>query len=257
MTAVTVPARPLLADQIRSEVIKIRSARALWALPLATAVLGPLTALFVGLTASMEAGDTVLGGALTGVTLCLAAIAAWGALVMSSEYTSGTIRPVLATTPRRGLVLAAKAVVITVIATVCGVVAVTAAYLIGSAMIEPAAYDPGEPLPGLFGIYCCFPAVALLGLSLGVLLRSSAAAVALSVLYVVLPQVSSAHIFGELHKWLTVFAPSAVVAKLAQSSDGAAELIGTLGGWPRLVIVVVTTLASVAVAWRRLEREDV
>ncbi|APE35421.1 hypothetical protein BOX37_17350 [Nocardia mangyaensis] len=245
-----------LRNQLRSEIIKIRSARSLTLLPIVAVILGPVAAVFVGLTGSLEADDTVLGGALTAVPLSLAVVAAWGAMVISTEFTSGTIRPVLAATPQRGMVLAAKAIVVTHVATVIGLITTTSAYLVGSATIDAGRYAPGTALPGMFGIYACFPAVALLGLATGVMLRSSVGAVAVVGTHILLPQLSSAQAFGDLHKVVTLFAPSAVVAKLAQSSDGAAELMGSLGGWPRLVIVIGTTLIAVLIARRILERED-
>ncbi|QBS44853.1 ABC transporter permease [Nocardia sp. CS682] len=256
-TSTAVPAeRVSLGDQIRSELIKVRSARSLWLLPVAAVVLGPVTALFVGLTDSMETGDTVLGGALTGLTLSLAVIASWGALVVTTEFSSGTIRPVLAATPQRGIVLVAKMVAVGTIGIVVGVVTTTSAYAVGLGSITAGKYEAGEPLPGLLGIFGCFPAVALLGVGAGVALRSSVGAVAVVAAHVVLPQLSSAQAFGDLHKWVTVAAPSAVVAKLSQSSDGAAELMGSLGGWPRLGVVLAGTAGVLLLARRTFERED-
>ncbi|NNH70568.1 ABC transporter permease [Nocardia uniformis] len=243
-------------DQVRAEVIKVRSARSLWLLPLLAAALGPVTAIFVGLTGSMETGDTVLGGALTGATLALAVVAAWGALVITTEFSSGTIRPTLSATPQRGIILGAKVIVVGSVAAVVGLVSITAAYAVGVATIDSTKYAGGEPLPGLLGIYVCFPATALLGLATGVALRSSVGAVGAVTAHVVLPQLSSATAFGDLHRWVTVAAPSAVVAKLSQSTDGATELIGSLGGWPRLAIVIACTLSALAMAHRIIDRAD-
>ncbi|WP_306359272.1 ABC transporter permease [Nocardia sp. CC227C] len=257
MTVVSAPLAPLLRDQLRSEVIKTRSARSLWLLPLLALSVPPVMAGVVGLTGSLEPDDTVLGGALTGTSLALAVIGAWAALVVTTEFGSGTIRPVLTATPWRDLLLAAKALLVVAVSTAVGVLAVTTAWLIGGAVIDGGTYAAGQPFPGMIGIYCCFPAVAVLGLAVGVAVRSSAGAVAVITAHVVLPQVTAAQALGELHKWVTVVAPSAVVAKLSQSSDGAAELMGSLGGWPRLALVAVGAVAALGMARRTLNRADI
>ncbi|MEV0764261.1 ABC transporter permease [Nocardia sp. NPDC050435] len=246
----------MTAAQVHAELIKLRSLRSLWLPPAAALLLPPLTAVIVGLTGSMEAGDTVLGGSLTGAPMALTVIAAWGALVVTTEFGSGTIRPVLAATPQRGALLRAKAVVVAGVAALVSSVSITTAWLIGGVAIDSAKYAAGEPFPGLIGIYCCFPAVALLGLAVGVVLRSSVGAVAAVTAHLVLPQLTAAQVLGDLHKWVTVIAPSTVVAKLAQSADAAPELVGTLGGWPRLALVLAGVLGALVAAQRVLDRAD-
>ncbi|WP_459545834.1 hypothetical protein [Nocardia sp. X0981] len=248
--------RAVLRDQMSAELIKVSSARTLWALPVMAAALGPVTALFVGLTSSLDSDDTLLGGALTGLTLSLAVVAAWGALLVTTEYSSGTIRPTLAATPQRAIVLAAKAIVAAVIGSMSGLLATNLAYLVGRMTIDASKYAPGDVFPGFLGIYCCFPAVALLGVAAGFTLRSSVGAVAVVTAHVVLPQLSAAQAFGDLHKWTTLIAPSAVVAKLSQNSDAAPELMGSLGGWPRLALVLVGIAGALVVARRIVVHQD-
>ncbi|GAB4586307.1 ABC transporter permease [Nocardia sp. IFM 10818] len=256
-TTSAIPPWSVVRSQALSELIKIRSSRALWLLPTLALVIGPITASIVGLSNSLEPTDTVLGGAFTAMTLPIALIGAWGALVMSTEYTSGTIRSVLAATPQRDGVFAAKVLVATAVSTTLGVLATMLTYLVGVLAIDGSKYAAGDPFPGLLGIIAVFPAVALFGLALGVLLRSSAGAVAAVSAHVVLPEAASATAFGELHKLATIQAPSAVVGKLSQSADAAPELIGSLGGWPRLAIVVAVTLTVLTFARRALNRRDV
>ncbi|MEV0245765.1 ABC transporter permease [Nocardia sp. NPDC050712] len=262
MSTIVAPLAPVhawsaLRFQVQSELIKARSARALWLLPLLALILGPASALLVGLSDSLEAHDTVLGGSLTALTLPVAVIGAWGALMMTTEYSSGTIRPVLAATPQRDTVFAAKVITTAAISTVVGLLSTTLAYLVGIATIDASKYAAGQPFPGLLGIYLVFPAVALFGLAIGLMLRSSAGAVAAVSAHVVLPEAASATAFGELHKLMTIMAPTAVVGKLSQSADAADELIGALGGWPRLVIVILLTLGVLVGGRRALIRKDV
>ncbi|MBL1076456.1 ABC transporter permease [Nocardia sp. 2] len=246
----------IVRDLMRSELIKIRSARTLRLLPVLALIIPPLLAAVVGSTGSLEPEDTVLGAALTGTSMALAVVGAWSALIVTTEFGSGTIRPVLAASPRRDLVLAAKALVVVLVSIPLGLVATTAAYLVGRAVIESPEYAAGQVFPGILGIVCCFPAVALSGVAFGVLLRNSAGAVAVVGGYLIVPQISAAQAFGDLHKWLTVGAPSAVVAKLSQSSDAAPQIMGTLGGWPRLAVVVAGALGALSMARRVFDRID-
>lgn len=246
-----------LRDQIHSELIKARSARFLWALPLLAVVLGPASALFVGLTGSLQPEDTILGGALTGTTMTFAVVAAWGALVVTTEYSSGTMNLVLAATPHRSSVLAAKSVVLVVVASVVGLLTTALAFVVGLAVLDPAKYERGEPFPALLGIVASFPAVALLGLAVGVVLRTSAGAIAVVLAQVVLPELSSHQITGPLRPWIRSLGPTAPADKLAQKADAAAEIMGSLGGWPRLAILMACTVAAVVIAGRTLERRDI
>ena len=108
---------------VRAEWTKIRSVRSsVWALLLLVVLSVGFTALFIGLTVSqwdktdatqrlaiMADPTRVILGA--GFQLSQLAVCVLGVLVMSSEYSSGTIRASLLAVPRRTPMLAAKAVV--------------------------------------------------------------------------------------------------------------------------------------------------
>ena len=105
-----------------------------------------------------------------------------GVLVMSSEYSSGTIRLTLAAVPRRPLVLAAKAVVFGAVALVAGEVVTFGGFLAGAAFVRAGVPHPALSQPtvlravALSGAYLCL--VGLIGLGFGAILRHGAAAIA-------------------------------------------------------------------------------
>src|SRR5262249_27364755 len=68
---------------------------------------------------------------LTGVVLSQAVVAVLAVLVVSGEYSTGLIRVTLAAMPRRGIVLAAKALVVTGVVLAAGVLAVLGSLLAG------------------------------------------------------------------------------------------------------------------------------
>ena len=103
--------RPGFVDVLGSEWDKLRTVPAAPRTLAAMAACVVGVAVFVGATESLQPDDTVLGGSLTGAAFGLLVAASFGVLVMSGEYATGMIRATLLACPRRGVVLAAKAVV--------------------------------------------------------------------------------------------------------------------------------------------------
>jgi ABC-2 type transport system permease protein len=244
-----------MADTVRSEWTKLASVRsALWTLAAMVAATAGI-AVFVGLTNSLQPDDTVLGGSLTGVTLAQLMAAAWGVLVMSREYASGTIRSTLAATPRRGRVLAAKLVVTLAVTFAAGLVAAVAAARIGAVLLAGEGYAPGRPWPALLGVAACLAVTAGLGLAVGTIVRSTAGAVTAMTGVILLPGLLGP-LLGGLRRWVAGASPLAALQKLAQSSDAAAAEAGTLGAWPSIGLVTAATAAALLVAVAVLTRRD-
>jgi hypothetical protein len=135
------------------------------------------------LSARDRASVDVVQLALAGLHLSQIAFGVLGALVITGEYSSGMIRVTLAATPRRRVLLAAKALVLAGVTLVTATASTFAAYLAFQAAL-PAHTLAGTALsdPGVAravaggGLY--LTVLALLGFGLGVLLRSSAGAIA-------------------------------------------------------------------------------
>ncbi len=133
-------------------------------------------------------------------TLIVAAV--FGVLVMSREYSGGLIRLTLSATPRRGRVLAAKLLQASLITLVFGLLTTVGMFLVGQAIL--GAY--GMPATDLgdadarrmvLGLGAVMPFFPLVGLALGVLLRSTAGAITAILGFIWLPV-----IFGEfLPRW--------------------------------------------------------
>ena len=105
-----------------------------------------------------------------------------GVLVMSREYSGGLIRLTLTATPRRGRVLAAKLILVSGITFVFGLLTTVGMFLVGQAIL--GAY--GMPSTNLgdadvqrvvLGLGAVTPFFPIVGLALGVLLRSTAGAI--------------------------------------------------------------------------------
>jgi ABC-2 type transport system permease protein len=115
-----------------------------------------------------------------------------GALIMTSEYATGLIRTTLTLVPRRWPALAAKATIVGTLGLLVGLATVFGTYAVSRWVLGDrfsGAYATAflDKLPQLTAISLTIPAVALLGLGLGALLRSTAGAIAVlaGLIYVV------------------------------------------------------------------------
>jgi ABC-2 type transport system permease protein len=119
---------------------------------------------------------------LTGLVLGSLAIGVLGVLMITGEYSSGTIRSSLAATPRRPLFLGAKMAVIATVSLVVGEILTFACFFIGRAILSgrvPVA-TLGQPgvLRALLLSGAFLALLGMFGLGLGVIIRSTAGALA-------------------------------------------------------------------------------
>jgi hypothetical protein len=104
-----------------------------------------------------------------------------GVLTISSEFSSGMIRATFAAVPRRPLVLAAKAAVLTVVTLAAGEILAFAAFAAAEASLPAVTPHASLSQPGvvravlLAGVYPCL--IGLIGLGLGALIRHTAGAI--------------------------------------------------------------------------------
>src|SRR5215813_3900192 len=179
---------------------KIRSVRSTpWTLVIFAVVSLGLTALFTWLTLQSFNGrgngarnsgiltdpvNFILG---TGLGLGQLAICVLGALVITAEYSSGTIRASLLATPRRYPMLLAKGLVFSVLVIIVGEIVAFASYFIGAALVNGHAVtvhrtitvslsQPGV-LRAVFGAGLYLTVLGLFALAIGGLIRHTAGAI--------------------------------------------------------------------------------
>jgi ABC-2 type transport system permease protein len=175
-------------DVVRSELCKLRSVRSTWWTlgggAAANIVVAALIALFLPSHLSVAEKATLdsVRVSLAGLHLSQITFGVLGALVITSEYSTGMIRASLAAVPRRRQLLAAKALVFTAAALVAGVLSSLAAFFVFQLCLSDEALQTSITDPGVLraviggGLY--LTALGLLGLGLGAVLRSSAGAIA-------------------------------------------------------------------------------
>jgi ABC-type transport system involved in multi-copper enzyme maturation permease subunit len=129
---------------------------------------------------------------LAGAFIALIVIVVVAAMFFTAEYRRGLIRTTLAATPRRGAVLAAKAIVAAGVTFVVGLVASAVAITIGS-HIETDNGQVVLPVSALteirvvVGTAAMLAVAAVIAVALGAVLRRSAAAITLGIVTIVLP----------------------------------------------------------------------
>lgn len=257
------PGRYRLVHVMRSEWVKLRSVRSIrWVL--AAMVVGTLA---LSITACLvEASDWAHKSAasqarfdptnisLAGLAFAPLAIGIAGVLMMSGEYGNGLIHATLAAVPRRRLLLAAKAAVLTGVALVLGEVTVLASFVAGQAVLAGHAPHASLAQPGVLQAVAlsgaCLALLALFGLGLGVIIRRSAGAIAgYAGLVLVLPYVLLA-----LPGHPARFAPETM---LASSVAAVRPQVGYLApGWAGFELMALYAVAALGLGGWLVSRRD-
>ena len=160
-----------------------------------------------------------IGQSLAGAFIGLIAIVVVAAMFVTAEYRRGLIRTTLAATPRRGAVLAAKAIVAGGVAFVVGLVAAAVAIAVG-VQLETSNGQVVLPVSALTeirvvaGTAAMLAVAAVFAVALGAVLRRSAAAITIAIVTVVLPFLLAAlNVFPSgVGDWLLRLTPAAGLA---------------------------------------------
>jgi ABC-type transport system involved in multi-copper enzyme maturation permease subunit len=251
-------------DAVRSEWTKLRSVRSTyWALIVAALLGIGLGALISGISANHYATDPTVqhnwnatDRSLRSLAIAQLAFAILGVMVVTGEYSTGMIRTSLAAVPKRGRMLAAKALVWTAVALVAGEVISFITFLVGQALISgkapSATLASHDALRAVIGAGLYLAVLGLLGTAVGVLLRHAAAAIGTMVaLLLVLPGIAAAlpaSWSNPIERWWPTNAGQQVAVVVRDNH--------TLPAWTGFLIMVVFTAVVLTAAFVMLERRD-
>ena len=231
-------------------------------------------------TGSGDIAPQVSGGALQamGETTSLLASGTFGlipvivlaTLFITSEYRRRLIRTTLTASPRRGRVLAAKAVVIGSVTFVAACIATAIAEAI-SRHVLPANGNYVFPLSTLAeirvilgtGLLFAVAAIGILGLA--TVLRRSAGAVATGIVLFVLPFIHGANASSPALDWvmrifpIAAFAVQGTLPRFAQVANAYTMNNGyyPLGPWVGLAVLCAWTAVALGAAMWSIRRRDV
>ncbi|MEV5556716.1 ABC transporter permease subunit [Nonomuraea wenchangensis] len=228
-----------------------------------TVALGALAATVVRCEAA-GCGADATRLALTGVQLGQALVALLAVTAVCGEYGSGMIRTSLAAVPRRGVLLAAKAAVVTGPALAAGAVAVLGSLLAGRLLLPGSGFTPehgypplslldGPTLRAAAGSVLYFGLVALLGVGIAVAVRDPAAAgVVLGLLYL-FPLAVGLVADEDVQRLLWTVSPTNAGLAVQATTDAAAL---PLTPWAGLGVLAAWTAAALALGALVLHRRD-
>ena len=177
--------RPGLPGALRSELTKIRSVRSTYWTLLAQVVASIAWAvLFCAGTVSHGHGPdfNAAQASLTGqVAFGELIIVVLGALVITSEYSTGMIRTSLAVMPRRGVLYAAKAIVFAAVTFALSLVTSFVSFFVGQAILSSKHYNTTLAQPGVLRAVLLSAAIVtlfgLLAYGMGPIIRHTAGAI--------------------------------------------------------------------------------
>jgi ABC-2 type transport system permease protein len=255
-----------LNQLMTAEWIKLRSLRSSkWTMVALVAVTVGLGALFSALTAhhwphmsAQEHRDwDPTNNSLAGAAFGQLAVAVFGVLAITGEFTSGTIRSSVAAVPRRTPLIVAKAIVYGGLALAVGELISFASYFIGMALFSghtPISHlgDPGViraiVLTGAYEAIVC-----LIALGIGLALRHTAGAISsLVALLIVLPGIIAALPTGAQNA-LERFMPEQIAASSTGAVVPEAHYFGPWSGFA--VLCLYAAIAMGVGAWTFARRD--
>lgn len=263
-----VPVRHIsLARVIYSEWIKLRTLRANWALLASFVVVfvgfGALAAAFTsGSMSAPDGGGPPMGGdsdplttVLTGAQFGVLLLGVMGCLAGAREYGSRMITATVAAVPRRWQVVVAKTTVLAAVVLPAALLASFAAFGVGMSVLSASGEatvsltDDGV-LRSVIGMAGYLTAIALIGLALGVLLRSVASSIsALIAGILIVPGIAGGLLPDSWDKLLQYLPSQAAASFTAVGSSSDETLSATAGavvlaGW--VIVGVIGAIVSIA-----------
>jgi hypothetical protein len=194
---------------------------------------------------------------LSGIQLAQIAAGVLGAMLITSEYGSGMIRATVAAVPRRLPVLWGKATVALAAVFAISVPAVLIAFFAAQPVLAKAGLGTSFAQPGVaravLGSAAYLAVAAVLGVGLGALLRSTAAAVTALFALLFGLQLLAGLIPGATGVTLEKFMPSTAGQAIASVHPDPGT---SLGPWAGLALFAGYTVIVLALAARRISRGD-
>jgi ABC-2 type transport system permease protein len=254
--------RPGFGATLRAEWIKFWSVRStFWSTAMLFVLGAGLTVLVCATSAqwlaSNEADESPLSFITWGLMFAQITAIVLGTLVVTSEYGTGMIRATLAATPRRGSVLAAKAIVLSSTLFVVGTITAFAGYLGGNFFLDRegigiALGDEGV-LRAMLGSGLYMAGLGLFAAAVGFLIRHTAAALS-TVLALVFVVGNMAFLLpGTWGEWTAKLMPGNAGSGVATPVSFNPEL---LDPWIGFAVFAGEVAVLTVIAWATFRRRD-
>src|SRR3984885_15416631 len=292
------PGRAGLGGAIASEFTKLRSVRSTyWTLgALFIVSVGLAVAITAGTAANMvnnpqnkagfDATEASLGAFFELGQLIIAVI---GAMVITSEYSTGMIRTSLTAQPRRGVVYAAKAIVFTAVTLVISLITAFVAFFVGQAIYSPKGVaaslfhsvkipasanmncnpngctatffgtdviNPSTVLTAIIGTALFVTIVALIAFGVGSIVRHTAGAIATVIALLFIVPLLEIALPSDWHDDIMRFLPDAAnqVVSLTITGNGPGQHLWS--AWPQLGVTALWAAVLVGVGAYLFRKRD-
>lgn len=261
----TTPYRQSFARVVRSEWIKIRTLRSTWIGMAAVLVVlvgfGAIAAAVssgsvVALDEAGQGGPSFAGGdplstVLTGANFAVLLIGVLGCLAGAREYGSRMIAATASAVPRRWQIVLSKALVYIAVALPTALIGVLGAFAVGMGILsagDAATVSLGDSgvLTSVLGMAGYITAVGVIGLGLGVLLRSVAGSIGAIVGGVLLLPALAGALLPDSWDSILQFLPSEAAAGFTVVMSSGADVLSAGAGAAVLLAWVVAVLAGAA-----------
>jgi hypothetical protein len=212
--------------------------------------------------------DDMVQISLFGIIAGLMALIAVGVLFATSEHRRGMIRTTFLASPRRGRVLAAKAVVLGATTYVIGLVAAIATIIITQPIMRVHGFAPPafkkvsltDPtvIRAVLLTAAFVAAVSVFSLALGTIMRRSAAAITTSIVLVILPVIVGSLLQATPARWLMYFtlAGGFATERAQPPNDTLVEPWSMISPWTGITVVCAYAAGALLLAWWQLRRRD-
>lgn len=197
-------------------------------------------------------GISIYGIPIAGLQLGILVLGALAVLLIASEFGTGMIRSTMTAVPKRLPAFFAKAIVLVVVSYVLTLVAAFVTFLISIPILHGYGIDMSLGRDGVVytilmgGVYVA--GVALTGLSLGTLIRSSAGGIIVLVALFFLLEIGTSLLGlvpGDFWKYVGQYVPSVAGGRMLEIGDKAAFISPLSGGLIFLGWIVLVTVPAV------------
>ena len=254
---------------VGSEWTKLTSVRStIWALLLLVVLSVSFTGLLIGLISGqwdtiteqqrqvmrLDPVSQILGA---GFQFSQLAVCVLGVLVVTSEYTTGTIRASMLAVPRRIPVLTAKVVLFAGVTFIVAEVAAFSSFFLGAAILSshvPVSLTGPGVLRAVIGAGLYISMLGVFAIAVGTLIRHTAAAITGIIGFVLVLAPLTLLLPGNLGRYVYAYLPTNAGQQLATTGQSADAL---LSPWQGFGVFALWTAALLSLAAYLLQRRDV
>ncbi len=236
----------------RAEMLKFATVKGQWISAILALLAIPTISFLVVATGGLNAGQSSTSAAAIGTLAGLLAFGVWSATIAAGEYAQGTMVASLSMVPRRSTLYLAKLGATAATTAVGGLLSAAIALLVVLGVRAPGTYGVGNPAL-LVGVVIAVIAVAVIGVSVGLMTRSPSASIVIVVVILLLPKAASG-LLGGLQPWIVGASPGTVVTEIVGGTNLPTSQTFPAGTWAAALtmvgVAILVTLGG-AIAFSR------